>query len=420
MIPLRPLLSLLSLASTALAIGQNATIAFNASVGSYELASGGSSVQIMADTNDWPAVLKAANDLSQDFGRVTGSNGSVILSNTSDTSGVPAYNAGSYFSGNPKNASMIFNITGLTTFSTTGSGARGGVIIAGTIGNSSLIDSLITSGKIDVSAINGTWEAFTSTVVMNPVDGVNEALVIAGSDRRGTVYGLYDVSEQIGVSPWYFWADSPPQKHDCIYAMNTTKVQPSPSVKYRGFFLNDEAPALTGYVNEKFGFNQWGSNYGSDFYHTVFELLLRLRANYLWPAQWNSMFNVDDPRSQNMADAYVIVMGTSHTEPMMRSTKEWSEFGNGTWSWATYVKFSCPLNPGSHANLTLTIETMPLSIPSLWRVLRDFVHTRALSPWVCVVRATLLFRLVSRPSSWRTSFLLNATSLLRSLAMPVS
>ena len=104
MIPLRPLLSLLSVASTALAIGQNATIAFNASVGSYELASGGSSVQIMADTNDWPAVLKAANDLSQDFGRVTGSNGSVILSNTSDTSGVPAYNAGSYFSGNPNNA----------------------------------------------------------------------------------------------------------------------------------------------------------------------------------------------------------------------------------------------------------------------------------------------------------------------------
>jgi hypothetical protein len=172
-------------------------------------------------------------------------------------------------------------------------------------------------------------------VVSNPMDGVHEALVIAGSDRRGTVYGLYDVSEQIGVSPWYFWADSPPQKHSCIYAMNTTKVQPSPSVKYRGFFLNDEAPALTGYVNEKFGFNQYGSNFGADFYHTVFELLLRLRANYLWPAQWNSMFNVDDPRSQNMADAYGIVMGTSHTEPMMRSTKEWNEFGNGTWSWST-------------------------------------------------------------------------------------
>ncbi|THY08464.1 hypothetical protein D6D03_01081 [Aureobasidium pullulans] len=335
MIPLRPLLSLLSVASTALAIGQNATVAFNASAGSLNLASGGSSVQIMADSKDWPAALKAAHDLSQDFGRVTGTNGSVILSNNSDTSGVPAYNAGSYFSGNPNNASMIFNITGLTTFATTAPGAKGGVIIAGTIGNSSLIDTLIQSGKIDVSAINGTWEAFTSTVVSNPMEGVDVALVIAGSDRRGTVYGLYDVSEQIGVSPWYFWADSPPHKHDSIYAMNTTKIQPSPSVKYRGFFINDEAPALTGYVNEKFGFNEYGSNYGADFYHTMFELLLRLRANYLWPAQWNSMFNVDDPRSQNMADAYGIVMGTSHTEPMMRSTKEWSEFGDGTWSWAT-------------------------------------------------------------------------------------
>ncbi|KAH0140357.1 hypothetical protein KCU67_g14884, partial [Aureobasidium melanogenum] len=127
MISIRPLLSLLSLAGTALAIGQNATIAFNASAGSHELASGGSSVQIMADTHDWPAVLKAAHDLSQDFGRVTGTNGSVVLSNTSDTSGVPAYNAGSYFSSNPNNASMIFNITNLTTFSTTGSGAKGGV-----------------------------------------------------------------------------------------------------------------------------------------------------------------------------------------------------------------------------------------------------------------------------------------------------
>lgn len=335
MVSLRPFLSLLSLASTALALGQNATIAFNASAGSLELASGGSSVQIIADSNDWPAVLRAANDLSADFGRVTGTSGSVMLSNTSDTTGISAYNAGTLFSNNPHNASMIFNITGLNSFAMTASGAKGGIIIAGTIGNSSLIDGLIANGKIDVSAINGTWEAFTSTVVSNPMEGVEQALIIAGSDRRGTVYGIYDISEQVGVSPWYFWADSPVQKHDRIYAMNVTKVQPSPSVKYRGFFLNDEAPALTGYVNEKFGFNQYGSNYNAPFYHTIFELLLRLRANYLWPAQWNSMFNVDDPRSQSLADEYAIVMGTSHTEPMMRSTKEWSVFGNGTWSWAT-------------------------------------------------------------------------------------
>jgi hypothetical protein len=200
--------------------------------------------------------------------------------------------------------------------------------------------------------------------------------------------------------------------------MNTTKVQPSPSVKYRGFFLNDEAPALTGYVIEKFGFNQYGSNYGADFYHTVFELLLRLRANYLWPAQWNSMFNVDDPRSQNMADAYGIVMGTSHTEPMMRSTKEWNEFGNGTWSWATYVDSLQP-NFWSYANLTSTLETMLLSIPSLRRAQKDFVLTRVSLLWACVVQVILLFRPASKLNFWRTSFLLSAISLLKFLAMPV-
>lgn len=109
----------------------------------------------------------------------------------------------------------------------------------------------------------------------------------------------------------------------------------SPSVKYRGFFINDEAPALTGYVDAKFPPSPWGPGFNADFYHTMFELLLRLRANYLWPAQWNSMFNVDDPRSQALADEYGIVMGTSHTEPMMRATKEWNVFGHGPWQWNT-------------------------------------------------------------------------------------
>lgn len=112
-------------------------------------------------------------------------------------------------------------------------------------------------------------------------------------------------------------------------------VQKSPSVKYRGFFLNDEAPALTGYINAKFPPSPYGPGFNADFYKTVFELLLRLRANYLWPAQWNSMFNVDDPRSQALADEYGIVMGTSHTEPMMRATKEWNVFGKGPWQWNT-------------------------------------------------------------------------------------
>jgi hypothetical protein len=137
------------------------------------------------------------------------------------------------------------------------------------------------------------------------------------------------------VSPWYFWADVAPHQHDAIYARRTPKVQPSPSVKYRGFFINDEAPALTGYIKNHFPDLEYGPGYNADFYATVFELLLRLRANYLWPAMWASMFNFDDARNQPLADEYGIVMGTSHTEPLACATKEWGNFGNGSWSWRT-------------------------------------------------------------------------------------
>ena len=122
------------------------------------------------------------------------------------------------------------------------------MIIAGTIGHSSIIDQLVNASAIDVSAVNGTWEAFTTQLVKNPVPGCAQALVIAGSDPRGTIFGIYDISEQIGVSPWYFWADVPAKKNANIYALSSKKVQGSPGVKYRGFFLNDEQPALTNWV----------------------------------------------------------------------------------------------------------------------------------------------------------------------------
>ncbi|KAK4903098.1 hypothetical protein LTR27_000026 [Elasticomyces elasticus] len=303
------------------AIGQKSTVNFNSS--GLLLASGSSAVQIYAEQNEWPAVLRVCDDLATDFGRVTGTNGSVTLLKDG---GAPSLNS-----------SAIFNVTGKTSYQMGGGsyGAKGGVIIAGTLGNSTIIDSLVEAGKIDVSAIEGTWEAYVSVIIADPMPGVSQALVIAGSNRRGTVYGLYSLSEQIGVSPWYYWADSPPQKHESIHATNTTVVQASPSVKYRGFFLNDEAPALTGYIMAKFPPSPWGPGYNADFYKTVFELLLRLRANYLWPTQWNSMFNVDDPRSQALADEYGVVMGSSHTEPMVRATKEWNVFGEGPWQWNT-------------------------------------------------------------------------------------
>jgi hypothetical protein len=137
------------------------------------------------------------------------------------------------------------------------------------------------------------------------------------------------LSEQIGVSPWYWWADVPVQHHDQLFIRPGRYVQDEPAVKYRGIFLNDEAPALTGWVREKFG------DYNHQFYEKVFELLLRLKANYLWPAMWNSAFNEDDPLNPRVADEYGIVMGTSHHEPMLRAQQEWKRHGNGAWDYST-------------------------------------------------------------------------------------
>jgi hypothetical protein len=162
---------------------------------------------------------------------------------------------------------------------------------------------------------------------------MEQALVIAGSDKRGTIYGLYELSRQLGVSPWYWWADVPARKRTNAFVKAGRFVSDEPKVKYRGIFINDEAPCFTGWTQEKFG----GRN--SKMYAHMFELLLRLRANYLWPAMWSSAFNEDDPDNARVADEYGIVMGTSHHEPMLRSAGEWGrhkkEFGNGQWNYVT-------------------------------------------------------------------------------------
>ena len=121
------------------------------------------------------------------------------------------------------------------------------VIIAGTIGKSDVITELISSAKIDVSAIEGQWESFISEVVTDPLPGVSKALVIAGADLRGTIFGLYDVSEQIGVSPWWF-TDVVVRKASGIWALGVKKVQGPPSIKYRGLFINDEQPGLANWI----------------------------------------------------------------------------------------------------------------------------------------------------------------------------
>ena len=209
------------------------------------------------------------------------------------------------------------------------------LIIVGTIGRSDIIDRLIDDGKLDVSDIEGKWESFVTKVVENPIEGCDEALVIAGSMPRGTIYGMYDISEQIGVSPWYFWADVPVKTNEDIYVSRMQKTQGPPSVNYRGFFLNDEQPGLTNWVYENFGVNEWNDSagYNHKFYAMVCELILRLRANYLWPTVWGSMVYTDDPDNQPLIYAYEVVLGSSHTEPMMRAQNEFGKYYDSAWAY---------------------------------------------------------------------------------------
>ncbi|WP_293744521.1 glycosyl hydrolase 115 family protein [uncultured Pedobacter sp.] len=255
----------------------------------FALIEKGTATNIFYDGNDYKGVIRAIGDLGNDFFRVSGLK--------------------------PELKSM--------------SPAGKSVIIIGTLGKSKLIDQLISSGKLSSTTISGKWESFVISTVKNPFPGVNQALVIAGSDKRGTIYGIYEVSEQLGVSPWYWWADVPPKPRQSAFALSGTYSSGEPAVKYRGIFINDEAPAMTGWAKEKFG----GMN--NKMYTHMFELLLRLRANYLWPAMWSNAFNEDDPENPRLADEYGIVMGTSHHEPMIRAQQEWKKHGVGAWNYAT-------------------------------------------------------------------------------------
>ncbi|HEX5220184.1 MAG TPA: glycosyl hydrolase 115 family protein, partial [Verrucomicrobiae bacterium] len=259
--------------------------------GSFVIAQGNNTASLYVDSADWPGVIRAVNDLQADVARVTGITPTIVR----DEKAATAY-----------------------------------TIIIGTIGKSTLIDRLIRDKQIDVTDITGKWEASLLQVVAKPLPGIESALVIAGSDKRGTIFGIYDLSEQIGVSPWYWWADVPVKKQSTLFVKAGRHVQGPPGVKYRGIFLNDEAPALQGWARQKFG----GLNHKC--YTNVFELILRLKGNYLWPAMWDNSFATDDPLNAKLADEYGIVVSTSHHEPMMRAWKEWSRAGNrqGTWDYS--------------------------------------------------------------------------------------
>ena len=255
------------------------------SAGSFPIVSNHSATALYIDSNDYTIVKKTATLFQQD----------------------------------------IYSVTGIKPLITNSLSSTKNIIIIGTVGKSALIDRLAEQKKISVDSLH-KWEAYGIQVVQHPFAGVDEALVIAGSDRRGTAYGVFELSQQMGVSPWYYWADVPVQKKAALYYTGS-KVYDAPAVKYRGIFLNDEAPALSGWSKEKFG------GFNHLFYEKVFELMLRLKGNYLWPAMWGNAFYDDDTLNPKVADDYGIVMGTSHHEPLGRAHDEWRRYGKGAWNY---------------------------------------------------------------------------------------
>jgi len=199
-------------------------------------------------------------------------------------------------------------------------GSANAPVVVGTIGKSKLAKKYKQQSK----ELQGKWEQYL-------IFTDRGKLVIMGSDKRGTIYGIYELSRQIGVSPWYWMADAPIQKHEQLFAKSGIYTDGEPKVKYRGIFINDEWPSFGTWCKNQFG----GIN--SKAYARIFELMLRLKANYFWPAMWDSRFNEDDPLSPQLADDMGIVMGTSHHEPMMRAHKEYvyRKDSIGAWDYAT-------------------------------------------------------------------------------------
>lgn len=244
--------------------------------------------------DDFAGVLRAAGDLQSDIERVTGVRPAL------NTTNVPACKV---------------------------------AVIAGTLGKSSLLDAMVKAGKFDGKDIAGKWEAYSISVVSHPRPNVDQALVIAGSDRRGTIYGLYEVSEQIGVSPWYWWADVPVKHHDQLAVNIPAPLVNAPAVKYRGIFINDEDWGLYPWAAKTF--DPDFKNIGPKTYEKVFELLLRLRLNYLWPAMHacSTEFGAA-PENIALADKYGIVAGSSHCEPMLCNNVHWNEKEKGRWNYS--------------------------------------------------------------------------------------
>lgn len=260
----------------------------------FTLVEGGEVTPILLDEKDDVGVAIAAKNLQDDFRKVTG-----------------------------MQAELLHSVKGKR------------LIVVGSL-ESRFVKELVKTKKIDITSLEGKREKYLMRAVSRPFDGVDEAWVVIGSDKRGTIYGIYELSEQIGVSPWYDWADVPVVQRKNLYIQRGEYTAGEPAVRYRGIFLNDEAPCLTGWVK-----HTYGTNYGDHrFYARVFELILRLRGNFMWPAMWSWSFYADDPENSRTARDMGIIMGTSHHEPMARNHQEWARKRRqyGVWDYATNQK----------------------------------------------------------------------------------
>ena len=275
---------MLALAMSLKVKAADAFIVFEPASGAWEL----SDPSICIAEGEHSCVRLAVANLATDFGKVTGTEATIT--------------------------SLTSHLSPLTSKS----------ILIGTVGANKQIDQWVKQGVL--RDLKGKTEKYIIKTIGNQ-------LVIAGSDKRGTVYGIYELSRQIGVSPWYYWADVPVEKHTSLYIKEGEYTDGEPAVRYRGLFLNDEAPCLTTWVKNTFG-TDFG---GHKFYEKVFELILRLKGNYLWPAMWGWAFYADDPENLKTADAMGVMMGTSHHEPMARNHQEYARDrkGWGAWNYST-------------------------------------------------------------------------------------
>lgn len=250
------------------------------------IAKTGKPINVLLDTQEDEGVQMAAQNLCADFGRVVGQNSNLVKQAESEC------------------------------------------IIVGSL-KSSYIQQLVKNGKLNAKELNGKHEKYLLQVIEQPMPGVERALVIAGSDKRGTIYGIYELSRQMGVSPWYWWMDAPTEKHRDIYINKGVYTDGEPKVEYRGIFINDEWPSFGNWAATKFG----GIN--SKMYAHVFELILRLKGNFMWPAMWGSAFFDDDRENGVLANKMGVVMGTSHHEPMDLAQQDWKRRGEGAWNFQT-------------------------------------------------------------------------------------